>query len=195
MNELKKITLLALVASISFFSACDDDDVPEFNEEEIITDVILNFTPQDGGDPIIVTAQDPDGEGPEDIAPTGTINLNANTTYDLKIELLNSVANESITEEVEQEADEHLFLFSWSDELFTDPDGNGNIDNRTDPLNYNDEDINGLDLGLSSTYTTNDPATGQFRVVLKHQPEIKSATSSITDGETDVDITWNVQVN
>ncbi|MEM6767966.1 MAG: hypothetical protein AAF655_23735, partial [Bacteroidota bacterium] len=45
------------------------------NEEETITDVVLTFTPDAGGDPIVVTAQDPDGEGPLDLQIMGQIDL------------------------------------------------------------------------------------------------------------------------
>ena len=33
---------------------------------------------------------------------------------------------------------------------------------------------------------------GTFRTVLKHQPDIKTAVSGVSDGGTDLDITWTV---
>ena len=33
---------------------------------------------------------------------------------------------------------------------------------------------------------------GTFRIVLKHQPDIKSATSTVNDGGTDVDLTFGL---
>ena len=66
--------------------------------------------------------------------------------------------------------------------------------NRADPVNYEDEDDAGFPLGLETTWTTGNAATGTFRVVLKHQPDIKSATSDSTDGESDVDISWEATV-
>lgn len=195
MKNLKIISLLMLLSSFVVFTACDDDEPPIEPEAEIITDVILRFTPQaTTGTTVVITAQDPDGEGPLDLEPQDSIRLSANTTYTLTLELENSIANESITEEIEAEADEHMFFFGFTDALFTDPEGDGNIDNRADPVNYNDQDINGLDLGLSTTWTTNGAATGSLRIVLKHQPEIKSTTSTVTDGETDADVTFGVRV-
>jgi hypothetical protein len=35
-------------------------------------------------------------------------------------------------------------------------------------------------------------SAGTFRIALKHQPGIKSATSGFDDGGTDLDITWNI---
>ena len=62
-----------------------------------------------------------------------------------------------------------------------DPDGDGNIDNRDDPVNYGDMDDGGLPVGLLTDWTTACTVEGNvtdiFRVVLKHQPDIKSATS------------------
>ena len=79
--------------------------------------------------------------------------------------------------------------------MFTDPDGDGNIDSRDDTVNYEDEpDENGYPVGLETSWTTGVAGSGTFRVVLKHQPDIKSASSSVSDGESDVDITWDISV-
>lgn len=177
------------------FMGCKDDDNPEpENEEEIITDVTLTFTPEGGGTPVVAAAEDPDGEGPEDIAIVSQIKLAPDTKYTLTIELENSVAGESITEEVEEESDEHMFFFAWTEGLFTDPEGNGNMDSRSDVVNYGDKDDANMPVGLTTTWTAGSAGTGTFRVVLKHQPNIKSATSTSGDGESDVDLTWNIEI-
>jgi hypothetical protein len=109
------------------------------------------------------------------------------------MELLNSIEGEDITEEIMEEDEEHMFFFAWTEGIFSDPMGDGNADNRADAVNYNDFDANGQPVGLSTDWTTSAGMTnGTFRVVLKHQPGIKSATSTIADGGTDVDLTWNV---
>jgi hypothetical protein len=190
--------LMALFASLLFFSSCEEDDdvPPEENEEEIITDVVLTFTPQTGN-VVTATAEDPDGEGPQDLQVDGDIVLAPNTTYTMSITLENSIANESITEEVEEEAEEHMFFFAWTDGLFSDPAGDGNIGagQRADAVNYEDPlDANGYPVGLETSWTTADTGNGTFRVILKHQPDIKSATSSSTDGESDVDLSWNISI-
>ncbi|MDQ3394846.1 MAG: hypothetical protein M3512_12145, partial [Bacteroidota bacterium] len=45
--------------------------------------------------------------------------------YTLKLDLQNSIAGESIAEEVEEEAGEHMFFFGWTSGLFSDPTGDG----------------------------------------------------------------------
>ncbi|MEL6190909.1 MAG: T9SS type A sorting domain-containing protein [Bacteroidota bacterium] len=175
-----------------------DPDAPACeNEEEIITDVILTFTPDDGGDPVIAMAQDPDGEGALDLMVSGPIELLESTDYTLTIELTNSIEGEDITEEIEEEDNEHQFFFAFTDEIFASPAGDGNIDNRDDPLNYNDFDENGLPVGLSTGWTTEcgeETTDGKFRVVLKHQPDIKDSTSTSEDGGTDIDLEWDISL-
>jgi hypothetical protein len=189
--------LLLLSLGMFLFTACEDDDVPpEENEEEIITDVRLTFTPDDGGAAVVATAQDPDGEGVQPLQVVDVIELQANTSYSLDIELENSIANESITEEIEEEDEEHMFFFGWTDGLFSDPEGDGNIGegNRDDEVNYDDQDDNQFPLGLETEWTTGDAASGDFRVILKHQPEIKNEISDSTDGESDIDLTWEIEI-
>ena len=194
-----------ITTSFSFFialflSGCENDDPAREDTPELITQVTLTFTPP-GGSPITVTATDPDGEGIQDLIVDGPINLAKNTTYTLTLELINGLANPAdpaynITEEVEEESDENLFFFAWTNHTFSDPAGDGNIDNRSDAVNYNDTDANGLPVGLSTTWTTADvSASGTFRVILKHQPNLKSATSTATMGESDVDLTFTLNVN
>ena len=118
----------------------------------------------------------------------------------MTITLVNGLANASdpaydVTAEVEEEGDEHMFFFSWTNNVFNDPTGNGNIDNRNDDVNYEDEDANGLPLGLETFWTTASTSSGNFRVVLKHQPELKSATSDSNTGETDLDITFVINIH
>ena len=89
----------------------------------------------------------------------------------------------------------HLFFFGWTNNVFSDPSGNGNIDARFDNVNYEDEDVNGLPIGLTTSWTTTDVAsTGTFQIVLKHQPDLKSEESSSSIGETDLDIPFTINV-
>ncbi len=156
---------------------------------------------------MIVSAIDPDGEGVKNLEVQDEIVLRYGSTYKLTITLINELAEPTspaydITGEVAEEGDEHIFFFAWSNDLFANPAGNGNLDNRADPLNYegadNSKDANGLPLGLTTTWTTVDGSgaakKGTFNVVLKHQPGLKSETSSAAVGETDLDVTFNLNV-
>lgn len=200
MNRIKVFSLFAIISFLVFLSSCDDDDPQKEDVPELITKATLTFTPVAGGTTVTVSATDPDGEGVQDIEVDGPINLTANTTYTLTLSLINELAAPSdpeynITDEVEEEGGEHMFFFAWTGNVFSDPTGNGNIDSRADAVNYEDEDEGGLPLGVVTSWTAGTASSGTFRVVLKHQPELKSQTSGADVGETDLDVTFTINVN
>jgi len=183
-----------LIPPERFSLIIEEDD----EEEEVINQVVLTFTPTGGGDAITATWFDADGDGASN--PTiDDIGLDANTEYDMTIALANTLGmeTEDITAEIQAEDDEHMFFFEFTENIFSDPTGDGNTDNRADNVNYNDQDENGLPVGLSTNWTSGNTTTssGMFRIVLKHQPGAKSATSTISDGGTDVDIRFDLNIN
>lgn len=193
--------LLFIPAFALVFFGCSDNDPKKEDVPELITKVTLTFA-SSGGTPIVVTATDPDGEGIQNITTDGPIKLAKGVDYTMSILLTNGLADPgsdayNVTNEVEEEGIEHMFFFAWTKDAFAAPTGNGNIDNRNDPVDYSESmDANGLPLGLKTKWkaadVTVDGAT--FRVVLKHQPDLKSATSKSSDGETDLDITFDLSV-
>lgn len=200
MKALRLICLLLVAGSLLFLASCKKDDPKPENIPEAITTATFTFTPTTGA-PVIVTAIDSDGDGPKDRILSGPINLVKNMPYTLTITLINELAKPTdpeydVTAEVEEEGEEHIFFFAWTNNTFSNPTGNGNVDNRNDAVNYDDRDLKGLPLGLETDWTTI-PTTGAgtFRVILKHQPDLKSATSTSNDGESDLDVTFNLTVN
>lgn len=204
--KMKAIYFMGVLTFHFLLSACSELDPVKEDTPELISRVTLTFTPMNTSVPIVeVTATDPDGEGVKNIVADGPINLSNATTYVLSIQLINGLAipgtkGYDLTEEVAEEGDEHQFFFSWSDPIvFADPTGNGNIDQHGDPVNYSGGpsavDVNGRPLGIFTTWTTSTgTSAGNFRVVLKHQPGIKSETSDVTVGETDLDLTFTLTV-
>jgi hypothetical protein len=191
MSSMKNLFLVGLLAAVVALSGCEKDAPNKENEEELINKVTLTFSPVEGGSDIVVVALDEDGEG----LVIGTINLIEHTTYDLFITFENTLEGEDITEEIEEEADEHMIFFAFSIGAFASPDGNGNIDNRADPVNYEDEDSNGQPLGLHTSWTTSVAGSSfTFTVLLKHQPGLKTGTSGANVGETDVNVTFPMQI-
>ena len=194
-----KITI-ACLSVMMVVTSCDPDDPQKEDVPELITKVTLTFTPTGGGIPVVISATDPDGMGIKPIEVDGAINLATNTSYSLSVVMVNQLADPSdplynVTDEVQEEGDEHLFFFGWTNNLFSHPSGNGNIDSRVDEVNYEDVDVNGLPIGLTTSWTTTDvAATGIIQIVLKHQPDLKSETSSSEVGETDLDIPFTVNV-
>jgi hypothetical protein len=191
---------LALTAGSFIFSACSSDDPQKEDVPELITKVTLTFTPTTGGDPVVATATDPDGTGVQSLKTSGPITLAKGTAYTLELALINELAKPTdpeydITAEVEEEGVEHMFFYSWTNNVFADPAGNGNVDNRTDAVAYEDKDGNGLPIGLHTAWTSvGAVANGKFQVLLKHQPGLKSATSTSADGEDDLNVTFDIEV-
>ena len=197
-NIFKLNILLYSLLSLIIFTACEDDDVvPEEEEEmEVITDVTLIFT-SDAGAVVTASAQDPDGEGVQELVVLDEIQLQAGTNYTLTFDIMNNleIPGESIGEEIAEEDDEHQIFFAWTEGAFSNPTGNGNIDNASDPVNYNDADGNGNPLGLNTSWTAGDPTTAaSFTVRLQHQPDVKTSTSGANDGDTDFELQFRLTI-
>lgn len=200
MKNINSFLYLFLLLGLVFMVSCDDDDPMEMemeSEEEEISQVTLTFTPDNGEDPVIATWLDADGEGSG--APTiDDVALEEGVTYTLEVELTNTLGStdEDITAEIREEDDEHMLFFEFTSDIFSAPSGDGNVDSRDDPLLYNDQDSNGNPVGLSTNWNTGGAttSTGIFRIILKHQPGLKTATSDATVGGTDVDITFPINI-
>jgi len=181
------------------FGSCKKEKAEKEEVPETITKVKLTFT-NDNKAAAVVIAEDPDGNGvqPWKAAP---IKLSPGKKYDLSISLYNGLLKASdpgydLTDEIRKKGDEHQFFFKWTNGLFADPAGDGNMDNRNDPVNYVDKDQTGAPIGLKTKWTTkNEPSSGgTWQIVLKHQPDLKGSNSSSKDGETDLDITFPITV-
>jgi hypothetical protein len=188
-----------IVTMLLLLTACEAEEPTREDSPEMITTVIVTFTPADGGEPILGKAVDPDAEGIRDIETDGPIALDAGTTYVLTLGMYNDLADPdsdeyNISAEVEEEGAEHMLFFGWTGSIFSDPSGNGNIDDRESPVLYQDTDSNGLPLGLQTKWTTATKSTGTLRIVLKHQPDLKSETSTSDIGESDMDVVFDVNV-
>jgi hypothetical protein len=202
-NPFKNLQLLAILFSVITIIGCstEDDVAPEEeNEVEVFTDVTLIFTnTADNSDVVRASAQDPDGTGIQELQILDAITLAADTEYTLTYEILNGLDPadiENIGDEILEEDNEHQFFFSFTENVFSDPIGNGNIDAAADPINYNDADENGNPVGLSSAWTTAGTASseGSFTVRLQHQPDVKTATSGSNDGDTDFELTFALNI-
>jgi len=205
LNKPFKFGMIAIGFAAVAITGCNkDDDQPVVppateNELEVITDVKLIFTNANNSNDVVeARAQDPDGEGVQDLVILDEITLDTSKTYTLTYEITNNLETpgEDIGAEILDEDDEHQFFFSFSSDVFASPTGNGNIDSASDPINYNDQDDNGYPVGLNTTWTT--PSTqltgGTFTVNLAHQPGVKTATSGVNDGDTDFNLEFVLNI-
>jgi len=180
-------SLICLLSfGILFLTSCEKDEPDPPNQEEVITTLTYTLTPADGGETVVLSFRDLDGDGGNAPEISGGT-LSANTTYEGVLNLLNETESpaESITDEIQEEADEHQFFFTSTLPGLS--------------FVYLDQDDNGAPLGLSSALTTDNEADGSITVILRHEPN-KSATGvadgDITNagGETDIEVTFPVDV-
>lgn len=182
MKNLFKISLI-LSLPLLLFSCSNDDDAPEpVNEEEIITTVTATLTPTGGGSVVTLQSRDLDGDGPNDPVITVSGNLSAQTTYSGAIKFLNETENppEDITEEVNEEADEHQVFFVTSGGLEA-------------TFTYENFDDNGNPLGTLFSVETGAASTGILNIVLRHEPtKPNDGTLGNAGGETDISVNFPV---
>lgn len=202
MKKFKLHLMIALAASFLFATACGgDDDAPKKeNVVEIFTDVTLIFTNKaKASDVVKATAKDPDGAGAKPLEVKDKIYLTAGASYILTYEIKNALDPkkvEDLVKEILEEADEHQLFYAFQEGTFTSPTGNGNIDKASDPINYKDKDKKNYPLGLRTEWTAGAAYSGyrEFRVKLQHQPKMKTATSGSTDGDTDFDLRFKINI-
>lgn len=160
------------------------DDHDHDHETELITTLALTFTAEDGST-VFAQLQDLDGNG-GDSATVDTITLQANTTYQMSIELLNEfeAPTEDITPEIREEAEDH-FVFVYGPSV-TGPAsmGDGLLTHAYDDIESDyAENKTGEDLpvGLISTITTAGPGEGRLGVMLRHLPPINDVPQKSAD--------------
>lgn len=186
-SNIFRYAILLAVAGTTFSSCSKNEGTEEDNDEEVITTVRLTFVPAGGGTSL--TYQYNDADGPGGLSPVqDEIVLAPSKTYSVSIQLLNAVATpaEDITLEVKEESAAHRFYYLAQ--------AGANI-----TIAGMDNDINGVPLGVTSTWTTGAAATGKVQIVLRHypgNPPGKLATDLVTDSKsgTDVDVSFTTKV-
>ena len=173
-----KYALLAI--PFLYFSCSDDDDTPELpNDEEVITTMNVYV---DGV--LAMSSTDLDGDGPDEPVVTEG-SLLSNTTYQVRLEFLNELENpaEDITEEIEEESDEHQVFFSSTiagvEFEYT------NFDNQDPPL----------PLGTTFNLITGDSGTGTITITLIHEPIKPNTGLDSAGGSEDISVTFDVSVS
>ena len=172
--------------------ACSDvekHDHHHHHENELMTTINLSFQ-SDAGEETFTWA-DVEQSG----SPTiDNITLSAETSYTLSITILNELEDpaENVTEEIQDEADEHQFFFLGT--------AIGDLATHS----YIDADANGNPLGLENDITTNAAGEGELNIVLRHMPpendtatktaglaeQVASEGFTNVGGNNDLDITF-----
>lgn len=170
---------------VSFLASCEKDPVIP-NEEELITTLIYTLTPVGGGDAVVFSFRDLDGDGGQ--TPVVTLGeLQPHSQYNGQIELLNEAESPvtDITEEVSEEAEEHQFFYEFTDVMAA--------------IDYADQDANVNPIGITTVLSTGDTGEGLMTITLRHLPD-KFATG-VSDGwiinaggETDIEVSFLLRI-
>ncbi len=186
MTPTKLLTFCALCLLI-FATSCKDDEIPDVPvQPELITTLTYTLTPEGGGDAVVLSFQDLDDDGPiEPVIQNGT--LQNNVTYNGELTFLNESVDpsEDITEEVAEEDEEHQVFFVTNNDYLA--------------VTYDDVDSGGNPVGLSSSLTTSQTGTTDLTITLRHEPNKAGENVSAGDitnagGETDIEVTFNVEI-
>lgn len=182
MKSFNYFSISLLCISIALSSCEKDPQIP--NEEELITTVTYTLTPVSGGDPVIFSFRDLDGDGGQ--SPVVILGRpKANTVYNAAVALYNEsvLPVDTITNEVSEEALEHQFFYTFSD------------------LNasyiYTDMDSENHPIGITTKVTTGEPGEGLVTIILRHLPDkfasgVSDGDISNAGGETDIEVSFLV---
>lgn len=180
--------LVALILMLAFIMGCQKEPLP-VNEEEVITTVVLSLLKSGETTPVNYAFNDPDGDG--GLMPTiDSVIIDKNSAYTAQLILINQLATpvDTISNEIQDEADEHQFFYqSTPTDLLS-------------PFTYLDFDGNGKPLGLSFQFNTkNASETGSLKITLRHLPAksapgVSSGDITNAGGETDIEITFPVRL-
>jgi hypothetical protein len=168
--------LLTIAASATiFFSGCKKD---KETESEVITKVAVHLTGIGTSFDQEFEAIDSDGDGV--FNSIDTIKLPQNATFNCRMHVYDETKNPvlDITDEIEAESADHLFVFKAS--------GLGLVISN---LNW---DSNGNPFGLESIWATGFMASGPVEISLIHEPTDKTAADP--GGDVDFQVIFPVVV-
>lgn len=179
---------LALCFSVStLLAACGDSSVEsphDDHEHESITTVELKLVNKaSASDSFTLKYLDADGIG--GAAPTlpSLGRLKTGATYDASVRFLDQSHPSDVHDLNEEiggsESDDHRIFWTTGTRLAT---------------TITDKDSKGIVLGLKATVATVSAGTDTLRINLRHLPGIKTANSTITDGETDAEVAFPFEI-
>src|SRR5689334_4791320 len=116
--KIQKNTIQIIIAILILqISACKEEPpIPPVNENELITTVVMEFEDSISSGKSFSIFRDIDGIGGNAPSRFDSIKLGANRTYNCRIYLLDESKNpvDSVSNEVQEEANDHLIVFTPS---------------------------------------------------------------------------------
>ena len=170
MKRMMPIAATFLLA-VTACSDVEEDDHHDHDhhghEHEVMTTVILTFTPStDGAEDLVFTWADPESDGSPVV---DDIVLENGVDYAVGVQIWNELEDpaEDVTPEIADEDDEHQTFFTGS--AVEGPATGANADAVVTHA-YADSDRNGLPLGLENEISAVAVGSGDLTFTLRHMP-------------------------
>ena len=175
---LRLSSLLILLITTSCIKGLEAPEL--INEEELITTLVISL--DSGTETLEFRYTDLDGDGPSQ-GVFQIQDLKAHTNYSGRISFLNESESpaEDITEEVEEESDDHQVFYLV----------NG-LDLTIESTNL---DSKGYYLGTEFNLSTASPSQGQLQFILRHLPtKPNDGNPATAGGATDLSVAFTLQI-
>lgn len=170
---MKKLIILPYVfflAALILLLGCESENEikPHVDPEEPISKIEYTLTPVTGGEPIVLSWVDQDGDfGNDPIINSGILSPNQNYAGSIELFLGAGENPDNFTAEVLEEKEEYQVFYS------------SNINDLQ--ITYSDQDINGNPIGLQSSLTTEKTGTGSLEITLLY--ELDKFAEGVANGE------------
>lgn len=182
----RPLLLAGLAGCLTATSGCDSEPTDP-NPQELITQVRLTLTnTDDAANVVTITASDPDGDGAGITFTPMSAPLRPGATYTGTITLDDTINGESITEEIEAEADEHLFRYAFA------PASAGTVTLTDRESDYGGSRDLPVGLAFRAEVAASATGSGALNAILYHFDEEPKTSGTATSDEIDVDIDFPV---
>ncbi len=175
-----KITLRTLLFTLLLsglaVTGCEKD--PDTVQENI-TRVLVHLTGANGFEQEFEWSDPDGGDASNATVETIVIPASAGATIQCRLHVYDDTKTpaKELTNEIEAEGDEHLFVF--------------NVTGANIGVAYDDTDSNGKKLGLQSVWTKGAASTGSINIKLYHEPTDKDNLNA-PGGEVDFDVSFPI---
>ncbi|HNY32149.1 MAG TPA: hypothetical protein PKO15_14795 [Fibrobacteria bacterium] len=184
---MRNIKFLPHVAVLALFFGCSDSSVEsphDDHEHETITTVELKLVNRAAvSDSLTLRFVDEDGAGGAAPILPAVGRIKSGASYDASVRFLDQSNPEDfhdLNEEIRgSESDDHRIFWTTGSRL---------------TAVIVDRDANGLLLGLKATLAATSTGLDTVRINLRHLPGIKTANSAVTDGETDAEVAFPIEI-
>lgn len=183
---------LAAVGLVFTASACSSNEPDPMGggDQEFVTQVVIRLqNAANASDVRTITATDADGDGGGLVFSPAAVRLTPGVTYTGTIDINDQINTRSVTDEIKEEAEDHLFRYAFA------PASAGTVTITDLESQYTTNTGTDLPVGLTFRVAVASGATGAsaFNATLFHFEDATAKNSATaTSDERDIDINFPV---